>query len=197
MLWKNFVGCIFAQTVDLLVLALTIYLYAAFRYSFLILHNSSVKYQEIPAGPASGVSFPCATKHLPTTRFRSFLYPLRGLHITGRSLTRSTFACQQQGVGVCRPASPKAPESESRTNRNATAMPRPVNHSLACWHLFVGRLFRCKKNYCTMAQISMPIELIAFYLCTKWIDGPVQSFFTEPSNLLRAFVPGRILKSSA
>ncbi len=36
-------GSIFAQTVDLLILALTVYLYAAFRYSFLILYNSSFK----------------------------------------------------------------------------------------------------------------------------------------------------------
>ena len=34
----------------------------------------------------------------------------RGLHIPGRSLTRSTFACRQQGSEACRPASPKTPE---------------------------------------------------------------------------------------
>jgi len=58
----------------------------------------------IPAGPASGVSFTCSTKHIMTARFGSFLFLLRGLHIPGRSLTRSTVACKQQGVGACRPA---------------------------------------------------------------------------------------------
>jgi len=65
----------------------------------------------ITAGPALGVSFPWATKHIPTARSRSFLFLLRGLHIPGRSLTRSTFARKKQGVGACRPASPKAPKS--------------------------------------------------------------------------------------
>jgi len=53
-----------------------------------------------------------------------------GLHIPGRSLARSTVAYMQQGVGACRPSSPKSPEPEPRTNRNAAAMPRPVSHPL-------------------------------------------------------------------
>ena len=39
-----------------------------------------------------------------------FIFLRRGLHIPGRSLTRSTFACRQQGSEACRPASPKTPE---------------------------------------------------------------------------------------
>jgi len=65
----------------------------------------------IPAGPASGVSFSWATKHIPSTRFRSVIFSHSGLHIPGRSLTRSTHTCGQKGAGACRPASTKSPES--------------------------------------------------------------------------------------
>jgi len=47
----------------------------------------------ISAGPASGVSFPWAAKHILTTRFRFFLFLLRCIHATGRSFARSPFAC--------------------------------------------------------------------------------------------------------
>jgi len=48
--------------------------------------------------------------HTNRTHPTSVLYSHSGLHIPGRSITRSTVAYMQQSAGACRPSSPKAPE---------------------------------------------------------------------------------------
>jgi len=71
----------------------------------------------IPAGPASGVSFPRAPKHILTARFRFCIFTHSGLHIPGRSLTRSTV-----------PVSSKALEHVARRHRIHP------NHPLYFWY---------------------------------------------------------------
>ena len=83
------------------------------------------------AGPVSGVSFPCAAKHIPITRFASVLFSHSGLHIMGRSLSRSTVTGTQQGAAAC----PVVTES-TRTTRLGFS----INHKLLFFH---GACFGC------------------------------------------------------
>ncbi|NLG89357.1 MAG: hypothetical protein GX494_09145 [Clostridiaceae bacterium] len=52
------------------------------------------------------------------------------------------FACKQQDAA----SSPEAPESEPRTNRNAAAMYRPVNHLPVIRHYYPRALVRMLKK---------------------------------------------------